>query len=92
MPHAGSALPAIGVPNGEDGDSILTKINAGYRTQDKGKILITALDTCPAYLLINLKQVQVSFTQVGGCAAKLRIDSTTGGTSVLTLRLLLTQL
>lgn len=84
--YSGSALPCLDTANGEDGDSILGKIEGSICTlqEDKGKVLIDSADTCPEYLFDKLEEgLNTSFNITGtGCSRKLVINSSTGGVAV----------
>lgn len=80
--HSGTALPNLDVIDGEDGESILSKIDNAI--SDIGKVGITDEDVCPKTLLDKLEAgINIVFTQVGtGCDIKLRIDAVEGATPV----------
>lgn len=80
--YAGTALACLGVANGEDGDSILRKIND--KACNIGKVLTDENDICPDYLFNKLEAgSEITLTITGsGCDQKIRIDSGTGGAPV----------
>jgi len=80
--HTGSALPCLGVVNGEDGNSILTKLES--KICNIGKVLIDGTDICPEPLIDKLAAgLNISLTQIGtGCSRQIRIDSSVGGVAV----------
>lgn len=80
--YAGAALPCLGVVNGEDGDAILTKIDA--KVCNIGKVLINSDDTCPEFLFDKLEEgLNISFNITGtGCDRKLVINAVDGGVPI----------
>lgn len=68
--------------SGEDGESILDKIEA--KVCDIGKVLLDGDDTCPEYLSDKLEEgTNISFSYTGsGCDRKLVIHAVDGGTPV----------
>lgn len=80
--YSGTALPCLDVANGEDGDSILAKIEA--EVCNIGKVKIDDNDTCPEGLIDKLEAgLNIVLTQVGtGCDKVIRIDATEGGVPV----------
>jgi hypothetical protein len=70
------------VANGEDGDSILTKIEE--KVCNIGKVIIDSDDTCPEGLIDKLEAgLNIVLTKVGtGCDQVIRIDATEGGVPV----------
>lgn len=80
--YSGTALTCLDVANGEDGDSILAKIEE--KVCDIGKVKLDADDTCPEFLSDKLGEgTNVTFSYTGtGCDRKLLIHATEGGTVV----------
>lgn len=80
--YGGSALPCLDVANGEDGDSILAKIDE--KVCDIGKVLVSGDDTCAEYLIDKLSAgTNITLTQTGtGCDRTIRIDAVEGGTPI----------
>lgn len=80
--YSGTALECLDVANGEDGDSILGKIEA--KVCNIGKVVIDDNDTCPEGLIDKLEAgLNIVLTQVGtGCDKVIRIDATEGGVPV----------
>lgn len=80
--YGGDALPCLGVANGEDGESILGKIET--KVCNIGKILINADDTCPEFLSDKLEEgLNISFSYTGtGCDRKLVINAVDGGVPI----------
>lgn len=84
--YSGLALPCIDIVNGEDGDSVLEKIEAAVCSlqTNKGKILINDDDTCPEFLFDKLEEgLNISFSISGtGCDRRLKINAVEGGVPV----------
>lgn len=84
--YAGSALPCIGIVNGEDGDSVLAKTELAICSlkENKGKVLIDSADTCPEFLFNKLEEgLNISFNITGeGCDKKIVINAVEGGTAI----------
>jgi hypothetical protein len=80
--YSGSALPCLDVANGEDGDSILGKIEE--KVCGIGKVMVDGDDTCPEYLTDKLSAgTNITLTAVGtGCDRTVRIDAIEGGVPV----------
>lgn len=80
--YSGTALTCLDVANGEDGDSILSKIEE--KVCNIGKVIIDDTDTCPEGLIDKLEAgLNIVLTQVGtGCDRVIRIDATEGGVPV----------
>lgn len=80
--YSGTALSCLDVSNAEDGDSILTKIDA--KVCDIGKALVDGDDICPKYLIDKLEAgLDITLTRTGtGCDEKIRIDAVSGGVPI----------
>lgn len=80
--YSGTALECLDVANGEDGDSILSKIEA--KVCDIGKVIVDDTDTCPEGLLDKLAAgLNITLTKIGtGCDTQIQIDATEGGVPV----------
>lgn len=82
----GEALECLDIANGDDGDTILGKIETAVcdLQENKGKVLIDGTDTCPEYLLDKLEEgLNISFTVTGtGCDKKIVINAVEGGVPV----------
>lgn len=76
----------VDAASGEDGDSILEKIDAaiGLLQDNEGKVKIDGDDTCPEYLFDKLEEgLNISFTQTGtGCDRKIVINAVEGGVPI----------
>lgn len=72
----------LGTESGEDGESVLDKIEE--KVCNIGKVIIDDNDTCPEGLFDKLEAgLNISLTQSGtGCDKKIRIDATEGGVPV----------
>lgn len=70
----------LGTTSGEDGESILDKIET--KVCDIGKVLIDVDDDCPEYLFDKLAEgTNISLSIIGeGCDRQIRIDAVEGGT------------
>lgn len=80
--YSGTALPCLDVANGEDGDSILGKIEE--KVCDIGKVKLNADDTCPEYLSDKISaglNIDISYTG-SGCDRTMVISATEGGVPV----------
>lgn len=84
--YSGDSLPCTGILNGEDGDSVLAKIEEKMcEVQgNKGKVLVDGTDTCPEFLLDKLEEgTNISFQITGtGCDRRIIIHAVDGGTPV----------
>ena len=80
--YSGTVLECLDVANGEDGDSILSKIEA--KVCNIGKVIVDDTDTCPEGLLDKLAAgLNITLTKIGsGCDTQIRIDSSDGGVPV----------
>ena len=70
----------LGTTSGEDGESILDKIET--KVCNIGKVLVDGEDTCPETLFEKLEEgTNISLSLTGeGCDRKIRIDAVEGGT------------
>lgn len=84
--HDQDALPCLGVENGEDGASVLQKVEDAVCAlqENEGKVLINGDDTCPEYLFDKLAEgTNISFQISGtGCDRVLTIHAVEGGEPV----------
>lgn len=74
--------PCLGTQSGEDGESVLDKIEA--KVCDIGKVKLTADDTCPEYLSEKISaglNIDISYTGTG-CDRTMVISATEGGVPV----------
>lgn len=80
--YSSTHLSCLDVDNGEDGDSILAKIDE--KICNIGKVLVSGDDTCPEYLIDKLDAgMNITLTEVGtGCDRMIRIDAVDGGVPI----------
>lgn len=80
--YSGTHLSCLDVDNAEDGDSILSKIDA--KVCEIGKVLVDSGDVCPKYLFEKLEAgLNITLTVVGsGCDEVIRIDAVDGGVPI----------
>lgn len=80
--YSGTALTCLDVANGEDGDSILSKIEE--KVCNIGLVKINEADTCPEGLIDKLSAgLNITLTEVGtGCDKTIRIDAVEGGVPI----------